>query len=72
MEELGQDGELGRFPIGIDENNKDWFSWSERTGGDWNHYHSTGNHTLTVGEIPDHSHEIPDRYIAWDFGGNRN
>lgn len=44
----------GRFPIGIDPNNKTWFATSEKTGGDWNHYHSTGDHTLTIQEMPEH------------------
>lgn len=28
------------------------------TGGSWSHEHSTANHTLTISEIPSHSHLI--------------
>lgn len=31
------------------------------TGGSTTHYHSTGNHTLTVNQIPSHTHPIAQR-----------
>lgn len=31
------------------------------TGGSTTHHHSTGNHTLTVSQIPSHTHEIAQR-----------
>lgn len=59
----------GRFPVSYDPNNAKFNSMG-KTGGNATHTHTTGDHTLTIQEIPEHSHEIPDRYIAWDFDGN--
>lgn len=59
----------GRTLVGVNTSDND-FKTPNKAGGNKSHTHSTGNHTLTINEIPEHSHEIPDRYVAWDFGGN--
>lgn len=65
----------GRVPVGIDIGDTD-FSTVEKTGGSKTHTHtyshthnvpgvahthSTGNHTLTVAEMPGHSHDVRQR-----------
>lgn len=45
----------GRVPIGIDAGDTD-FSTVEKTGGSKTHTHTTGNHTLTIDEMPEHGH----------------
>lgn len=47
----------GRVPVGFNANDSD-FSTSEKTGGIKTHKHTTAGHTLTVNEMPNHSHTI--------------
>lgn len=47
----------GRTLVGVDTNDTD-FNTVQKTGGNKNHKHTTGDHTLTVEEIPSHNHNI--------------
>ena len=47
----------GRVPVGVDTSDSD-FSTVQKTGGLKTHKHTTAGHTLTVNEIPSHSHTI--------------
>lgn len=72
----------GKVPVGINTSDTD-FNTVEKTGGSKTHTHSyshthgvpgvahthtTGNHTLTVAEMPSHSHTIGFDQM-WEFGG---
>lgn len=47
----------GRVLVGVDTSQTE-FDTVEKTGGSKTHTHTTGNHTLTINEIPSHSHSI--------------
>ena len=47
----------GRVLVGVDASQTE-FDTVEKTGGSKTHTHTTGNHTLTINEIPSHSHAI--------------
>ena len=47
----------GRTLIGVDTNDTD-FNTVKKSGGSKTHTHTTGNHTLTVDEIPSHRHDL--------------
>lgn len=47
----------GRVLVGVDTSQTE-FDTAEKTGGSKTHTHTTGNHTLTINEIPSHSHSI--------------
>lgn len=47
----------GRTLVGVDTNDTD-FNTVQKTGGNKNHKHATSNHTLTIDEIPSHSHAL--------------
>ena len=51
----------GRFLLGADTSYK-----VKNTGGNSSHNHSTGNHTLTINEIPAHNHPIKAGYGDMD------
>ncbi len=57
----------GRTLVGVDTNDTD-FNTVKKTGGSKNHKHSTGNHTLTVNEIPSHNHNTSQSYGAGGSG----
>lgn len=40
------------------------------SGGQETHLHSTGNHTLTLSEIPSHAHGYQRPVLMWGSGGN--
>lgn len=40
------------------------------SGGEKTHLHSTGNHTLTLNEIPSHAHRYQRPVLMWGSGGN--
>ena len=42
------------------------------TGGATSHTHTTGNHTLTVNEIPSHSHNLNHPYAVWGHNSTKN
>lgn len=46
----------GRVPLGVNASDSD-FNTAEKTGGNKTHLHSTGSHTLTTNEIPEHMHK---------------
>lgn len=63
----------GRCLLGVDENNSDTNMKSSNINGGWaTHNHSTGGHTLTVDQIPSHTHEYADRMMIWDASGNNS
>ena len=47
----------GRTLVGVNTSDTD-FKTPKKTGGSKTHVHSTANHTLTIGEIPSHSHQL--------------
>lgn len=57
----------GRVPVGINTSDTD-FNTVEKTGGSKTHAHTTGNHTLTVAEIPSHNHMGRTYSHNWDGG----
>ena len=46
----------GRVLVGVNTSDSD-FNTAEKTGGNKTHLHSTGSHTLTTNEIPEHNHK---------------
>lgn len=48
----------GRVPVGVNSSDSD-FNTVEKTGGNKSssHTHTTGNHTLTISEMPSHNHK---------------
>lgn len=57
----------GRVLVGIDASQTE-FNTVEKTGGSKTHTHTTGNHTLTINEMPSHNHLV-DYDQVWDGGG---
>lgn len=47
----------GRTLVGVDTNDTD-FNTVQKTGGNKSHTHTTGDHTLTVNEMPAHNHGV--------------
>ena len=47
----------GRCLVGVNTSDND-FKTPKKTGGSKTHVHNTANHTLTIGEIPSHSHQL--------------
>jgi hypothetical protein len=47
----------GKVPVGFNINETE-FNESEKTGGAKTHNHTTGNHQLTINEMPSHTHII--------------
>ncbi len=45
----------GKVPVGVDISDTE-FNTVEKTGGNKTHTHTTGNHTLTISEMPEHGH----------------
>lgn len=60
---------VGRFPVSYDPNSRN-FNAIGKTGGNSSHTHTTGDHTLTINEIPRHRHDFADggRNLMWDSG----
>lgn len=62
----------GRVLVGIDASQTE-FNTVEKTGGSKTHTHTTGNHTLTIDEMPSHNHSYicqPWAFAARDIPGN--
>lgn len=62
-------GGSGRVPIGVNTSDSN-FNTVEKTGGASTHTHSqgaTGSHTLTISEIPAHSHTRGSMNITGDI-----
>lgn len=57
----------GKCLVGVDTNDSD-FNTPLKTGGSKTHYHTTGDHKLTINEIPAHSHNINFDQV-WSWGG---
>ena len=49
----------GRTLVGVNTSQTE-FNTVEKTGGDLTHKHVTGDHTLTVDEMPSHNHTFND------------
>lgn len=66
----------GRVIVGVDESQSE-FNTVNKTGGAKTHSHTTGSHTLTVAQIPSHTHGIypidgqrnSDTGVAWGKQG---
>ena len=64
----------GRVLVGIDTSQTE-FDTVEKTGGSKTHAHTTGNHTLTIDEMPSHNHSYigqPWAFAARDTPGNNS
>ena len=61
----------GRVPVGVNSSDSD-FNTVEKMGGNKSssHTHTTANHTLTINEIPSHSHAIRNGTNGSDGGGD--
>lgn len=56
----------GRTLIGVDTSQTE-FNTVKKTGGSKTHLHSTGNCTLTVEQIPAHSHNITNDFYKYSY-----